>query len=102
MSVTTLSNFQAAVSATTGKNGGVYTISAPDANGFMTISRAPSAAGAFVSFSKVFFSANPVNSAITDANPNGTQVLIGGHNAGLSDIERVCDAQAYINQLAAN
>ena len=102
MSVTTLANFIAAVNATTGKSGSVYNASAPDVNGFILISRAPSAAGAFVSFSKVFFSANPVNSAITDATPNGTQVLIGGHNAGLSDIEHVCDAQAYINQLAAN
>ena len=102
MSVTTLSNFQAAVSATTGKNGGVYTISAPDANGFMTISRAPSAAGAFVPYLKVFFSTQPDNSVATDVNPNGTQVIIAGHNSGLGDSQRYCDAQIFINQLAAN
>ena len=102
MSVTTLANFIAAVNATTGKSGSVYVASSPDVNGFITISRAPSANGAFVTYAKVFFSTQPNNSVITDANPNGTQVIIGGHNFGLDDSERYCDAQGFINMLAAN
>jgi len=75
---------------------------APDAFGFILISRAPSANGVFVSYAKVLFSTQPNNSVVTDANPSGTQVIIGGHNSGLDDSERYCDAQGFINMLAAN
>jgi hypothetical protein len=102
MSVSTLANFIAAVNATTGKSGSVYNASSPDAFGTILISRAPSAAGAFVAFQKVFFSTQPNNSVIRDVNPNGTQVIIKGENSGLNDAERYCDAQDYINMLAAN
>ena len=102
MSVTTLSNFQAAVNAVAGKSGSVYQASSPDANGVITISRAPSAAGAFVSYLKVAFSTQPDNSVATDVNPNGTQVIILGGNSGLSDVNRYVDAQQFVNMLTAN
>ena len=102
MSVTTLSNFQAAVAAVAGKSGSIYNASSPDANGVITISRAPSAAGSFVPYLKVAFSTQPDNSVATDVNPNGTQVIIKGGNSGLSDAERYCDAQQLINMLTAN
>jgi hypothetical protein len=102
MSVSSLSNFIAAVNATTGKSGSVYNASSPDANGVIAINRAPSASGSFVLFAKVFYSANPNTGVITDANPSGSGVIIKGENSGLNDVERYCDAQAFINQLAAN
>ena len=102
MSVTTLANFQAAVAAVSSKSGAVYNASSPDANGVVTINRAPAAAGVFVAFLKVVFSTQPDNSVVTDINPNATQIRILGGNSGLSDVDRYADSQAFINQLAAN
>ena len=102
MSVSTLSNFIAAVNATTGKSGSVYNASSPNVDGAILISRAPSASAAFVGYLKVFYSTNPDTSVVSDLNPSAAGVIIRGVNGGLTDVERYCDAQAFINSLAAN
>jgi hypothetical protein len=102
MAVNTLSNFIAAVNATVGASGSVYNVASVDSVGTIFINRAPSASGSFVLFAKVFYSVNPDYSVITDSNPSGAQVIIKGNNSGQTDIQRYCDAQGFINQLAAN
>ena len=107
MSVSTLSNFIAAVNGTTGKSGATYFVTTGYADGDVTINRTLN--GVTSIFAHIFFSTQPDNGVVTDANPNGTQVLIKtyvnagvGAGTGTSDSLRYCAAQAFVNMLAAN
>lgn len=104
MSVNTISNFIAAVDAVTAKSGATYYCATQSIDGDLDIFRVLN--GVTAIFAHVFYSANPDWGVATDVNTTGAGVIIWNKRLGQtiwpSDQPRYCDAQQFINFLAAN